>query len=103
MLGGFAGDTTSRQLNVLWAKLAQQIGLEDARFDGVKGVAIVDLTDDPGWTLRASSRKPGVLVHLAGAASAKPAAAHACTAAHCRLRFRLCPVCPRGKGGIFLS
>jgi beta-lactamase class A len=53
-----AGDMTQGKRDVLWSKLAHNVEEIDAHFDGVIGVAILDLTSKREWTYHADEVFP---------------------------------------------
>jgi beta-lactamase class A len=53
-----AADTASRKQDILWSKLAESVEGLDHKFDGVLGVAIVDLTSGREWMYHADEVFP---------------------------------------------
>jgi beta-lactamase class A len=51
-------DSAARKQDLLWQKLAQNIETLDSQFDGLMGVAILDLTDHRQWTYHAEEVFP---------------------------------------------
>jgi beta-lactamase class A len=57
-LNGFSGQSAAQKQDLLWAKLAQNVEALDAGFDGVMGVAILDLTNGREWAYHADEVFP---------------------------------------------